>query len=105
MYRYVSTAVMEVKFLIQCALAFISVTIPSVLAYSTGATNESCYNLGVVHVDSFSGMPANPVNCAQLQWCQFSIEVVATVVSETNRTRVTEGNISTYDCDTTYEGK
>ncbi len=98
-----STTVMKVKFLIQCALAFVSVTIPSVLAHSTGAQSESCYNLGVVHVDSFTGMPANPVNCGQS--CQYSIEVVATVVSETNRTRVTEGNISTYDCDTTYEGK
>ncbi len=75
----------------------------AVVAYSTGATSESCYEMQVFHSDSFSGIPASSVDCGA-SVCQYNLSLVSIVASETNRTRV-NGDSTTYQCGRVYECK
>ncbi len=75
----------------------------AVVAYSTGATDESCYEMQVIHVDSFSGVAADPVDCVEP--CQFSLSLVSVMASETNQTIVGGNETDVYQCGRVYECK
>ncbi len=75
----------------------------TVVAYSTGATNESCYEMQVSHPDFFLTSLIIS-DCDALSPCPYSLSLVSVVASETNRTRV-NGTDTTYQCGRVYERK
>ena len=81
--------------------------ISPVYSYSAGAREESCYNMEAAHVDTISGSNRSSTDCFQFGaiFCPFSLEVVAKVDYENDRTVIDDGEITTYECDEVYEGK
>lgn len=84
-------------------LAFLTLTcLPLSQSYRDGARSESCYNMLVVHCDTFSGQIEPPMDCGSP--CHYQLSVVGRVVAE-NNLNLMESNSTTYLCGEIYQCK
>ena len=95
---------MAVYWALLAAFALAVLHIPPTEGYRNGARVESCYNMGVEHLDPFP----SPGRIAPAQVCGdpcFYGMVVAAQVDEISRVRTPGADLSTYQCGQVYESK
>ena len=84
-------------------LAFLTVTcLPLSQSYQDGARSESCYNMLVVHNNTFSRQIEPPMDCGSP--CHYQLSVVGRVAAE-NNLNLMESNSTTYLCGEIYQCK